>query len=158
MENVIILGTDVLDLQPDLYSQANLNHILEGKQPGGQLTTSEVENFPGFPAGVDGFELMNNLRKQATKFGARVENAFIDRVDFSGENKVLYSGEKSYEAKVIIIATGAAPRLLNVPGEKEMYGGKGVTMCYLRWSFLSRHGCGVIGGDSAVKKLFFLLL
>ena len=78
-----------------------------------------MENFPGFPAGVDGFELMNNLRKQATKFGARVENAFIDRVDFSGENKILYSGEKSYEAKVIIIATGAAPVYSMFPAKRK---------------------------------------
>jgi thioredoxin reductase (NADPH) len=117
MENVIILGTGCAGFTAAIYTaRANLSPlILEGKQPGGQLTTtSEVENFPGFPQGVDGYELMDNLRKQATKFGARVENAYIDRVDFSEDRKVLYSGEKSYEAKVIIIATGAAPRLLGV--------------------------------------------
>ena len=161
MENVIILGTGCAGFTAGIYTaRANLNPlILEGKQPGGQLTTtSEVENFPGFPAGVDGFELMNNLRKQATKFGARVENAFIDRVDFSGENKILYSGEKSYEAKVIIIATGAAPRLLNVPGEKEMYGGKGVTTCATCDGAFYRDMDVVVigGGDSACEEALFL--
>ena len=132
MENVIILGTGCAGFTAGIYTaRANLNPlILEGKQPGGQLTTtSEVENFPGFPKGVDGFELMDNLRKQALRFGARVENAFIDRVDFSGEVKVLHCGDKLFEAKVVIIATGAAPRLLGIPGEQEMYGGKGVTTC-----------------------------
>ena len=101
MENVIILGTGCWIHCRYLPACANLNPlILEGKQPGGQLTTtSEVENFPGFPQGVDGYDLMNNLRNQATKFGARVENAFIDRVEFSDDRKVLYSGKKSYEAK-----------------------------------------------------------
>ena len=85
MENVIILGTGCAGFTAGIYTaRANLNPlILERKQPGGQLTTtSEVENFWGFQR-VDGFELMDNLRKQALRFGARVENAFIDRVDFS---------------------------------------------------------------------------
>ena len=91
MENVIILGTGCAGFTAGIYTaRANLNPlILEGKQPGGQLTTtSEVENFPGFPKGVDGFELMDNLRKQALRFGARVENAFIDRVDFSHRSRL----------------------------------------------------------------------
>ena len=109
-------------------ARANLRPlILEGKQPGGQLTTtSEVENL--VPEGVDGFSLMDQLRKQATKFGARVEHAFIDRVDFSGEG-LLFTGDKKFEASAVIIATGAAPRLLGIPGEQEMYGGKGVATC-----------------------------
>ena len=99
--------------------------ILEGKQPGGQLTTtSEVENFPGFPEGIDGYSLMEHLRKQALKFGARVENAFVDRVALGESEKSLFAGEKIYQAKSIIIATGAAPRLLGVPGEKELFEGK----------------------------------
>ena len=84
----------MLDLQRASTQQEQILILSFLRKASGQLTTtSEVENFPGFPQGVDGFELMDNLRKQATKFGARVENAFIDRVDFS-ENKILYSGGK----------------------------------------------------------------
>ena len=161
MENVIILGTGCAGFTAGIYTaRANLNPlILEGKQPGGQLTTtSEVENFPGFPQGVDGYELMDNLRKQATKFGARVENAYIDRVEFSEGRKVLYSGENSYEAKVVIIATGAAPRLLGIPGEQEMYGGKGVTTCATCDGAFYRNMDVVVigGGDSACEEALFL--
>ena len=161
MENVIILGTGCAGFTAAIYTaRANLNPlILEGKQPGGQLTTtSEVENFPGFPQGVDGYELMDNLRKQATKFGARVENAFIDRVEFSEDRKILFSGDKEYEARVVIIATGAAPRLLGVPGEQEMYGGKGVTTCATCDGAFYRNMDVVVigGGDSACEEALFL--
>jgi thioredoxin reductase (NADPH) len=161
MENIIILGTGCAGFTAGIYTaRANLNPlILEGKQPGGQLTTtSEVENFPGFPQGVDGYSLMDQLRKQATRFGARVENAFIDKVDFSGDTKILFSGEKKFEAKAIIIATGAAPRLLGVPGEKEMYGGKGVTTCATCDGAFYREMDVVVagGGDSACEEALFL--
>ncbi|MEJ6524423.1 MAG: thioredoxin-disulfide reductase [Opitutales bacterium] len=161
MENIIILGTGCAGFTAGIYTaRANLNPlILEGKQPGGQLTTtSEVENFPGFPQGVDGYSLMDQLRKQATRFGARVENAFIDKVDFSGDTKILFSGEKKFEAKAIIIATGAAPRLLGVPGEKEMYGGKGVTTCATCDGAFYREMDVIVagGGDSACEEALFL--
>jgi thioredoxin reductase (NADPH) len=161
MENIIILGTGCAGFTAGIYTaRANLNPlILEGKQPGGQLTTtSEVENFPGFPEGVDGFSLMDQLRKQALKFGARVENAFIDRVDFSGKTKLLFSGERKLEAKAVIIATGAAPRLLGIPGEQEMYGGKGVTTCATCDGAFYRNMDVVVigGGDSACEEALFL--
>jgi len=161
MENIIILGTGCAGFTAGIYTaRANLNPlILEGKQPGGQLTTtSEVENFPGFPQGVDGYSLMDQLRKQATRFGARVENAFIDKVDLSGDTKILYSGEKKFEAKAIIIATGAAPRLLGVPGEQEMYGGKGVTTCATCDGAFYRNMDVIVagGGDSACEEALFL--
>ena len=120
MENVIILGTGCAGLTAAIYAaRANLNPlVLEGTQPGGQLTTtSEVENFPGFPEGVDGFMLTDNMRQQAAKFGTRFEHDRIDSVDFSGPVKKLISGSKTYEAKSVIIATGAAPKLLGIPGE-----------------------------------------
>ena len=161
MENIIILGTGCAGFTAGIYTaRANLNPlILEGRQPGGQLTTtSEVENFPGFPEGVDGYSLMDQLRKQATRFGARVENAFIDKVDFSGDKKILFSGNKKFESKAVIIATGAAPRLLGIPGEKEMYGGKGVTTCATCDGAFYRNMDVIVvgGGDSACEEALFL--
>ena len=161
MENIIILGTGCAGLTAGIYTaRANLNPlILEGKQPGGQLTTtSEVENFPGFPEGVDGYTLMDQLRKQATRFGAKIENSFIEKVDLNGEIKILIAGEKKFEARAVIIATGAAPRLLNIPGEKEMYGGKGVTTCATcDGAFFRDEEVLVIGGgDSACEEATFL--
>jgi thioredoxin reductase (NADPH) len=161
MENVIILGTGCAGFTAGIYTaRANLEPlILEGDLPGGQLTTtSEVENFPGFPEGIDGFMLMDNLRKQATRFGSRFESALIDRVDLSEERKILYAGEKSFEARTVIIATGAAPRLLGIPGEKEMYGGKGVTTCATCDGAFYRDMEVVVvgGGDSACEESLFL--
>ena len=161
MENIIILGTGCAGFTAGIYAaRANLKPlILEGDQPGGQLTTtSEVENFPGFPEGVDGFMLMDSLRKQAIRFDARVESAYVDRVEFSEDRKVLHVGEKQYETKAVIIATGAAPRLLGVPGEKKMFGGKGVTTCATCDGAFYRDMDVVVvgGGDSACEEALFL--
>ena len=161
MENVIILGTGCAGLTAAIYSaRANLNPlIIEGSLPGGQLTTtSEVENFPGFPEGIDGFELMDRLRKQAMRFGARTVNDIIDEVDLSGPVKILKSSTKTYECRVLIIATGASPRLLNIPGEKELFGGKGVTTCATCDGAFYRDMEVVVigGGDSACEEALFL--
>jgi thioredoxin reductase (NADPH) len=162
MENVIILGTGCAGLTAAIYAaRANLNPlVLEGTQPGGQLTTtSEVENFPGWPEGIDGFSLMEKLRQQATRFGARMESARIERVHFGEGSKTLYAeGGHSFEAKGVIIATGARPRLLDIPGEKELFGGKGVTTCATCDGAFYR-GMEVIvvgGGDSACEEALFL--
>src|SRR5688572_26306140 len=128
VESVVIVGTGAAGLTAAIYTaRASLNPlVLEGPLPGGQLTTtSEVENFPGFPAGVDGFQLMQNLREQATKFGARFEQALIGRVDFSAMPRKLFADGREVLAKAVIIATGASPRMTGIPGEKELYGGKG---------------------------------
>jgi thioredoxin reductase (NADPH) len=161
MENVIILGTGCAGLTAAIYTaRANLRPlVIEGGMPGGQLTTtSEVENFPGFPEGVDGFELMDRLRKQAARFGTRFESDLIERVDFSHAAKKLKSASKVREARAVIIATGASPRLLNVPGEKEMYGGKGVTTCATcDGAFYRGQDVAVAGGgDSACEEALFL--
>ncbi len=161
MENIIIIGTGCAGFTAGIYAaRANLNPlILEGKQPGGQLTTtSEVENFPGFPDGIDGFMLMDSLRKQALKFGARIQNSFVDSVVLEEEKKILKAGDKVIEAKAIIIATGAAPRLLGIPGEQEMYGGKGVTTCATCDGAFYRDMDVVVvgGGDSACEEALFL--
>jgi len=161
MENVIILGTGCAGLTAAIYTaRANLEPLLiEGGQPGGQLTTtSEVENFPGFPQGVDGFMLMQQVREQATRFGTRYTNDLIESVDFSGDVKVLKSSSQTYEAKSVIIATGASPRLLGVPGEQEMFGGKGVTTCATCDGAFYRDMDVVVvgGGDSACEEALFL--
>jgi thioredoxin reductase (NADPH) len=161
MENVIILGTGCAGLTAAIYTaRANLNPlIIEGSQPGGQLTTtSEVENFPGFPEGIDGFMLMQQVREQAKRFGTRFTNDIIESVDFSGDAKVLNSSNNTYEASTVIIATGASPRLLGVPGEKEMFGGKGVTTCATCDGAFYRDMDVVVvgGGDSACEEALFL--
>lgn len=161
MEDVIILGTGCAGLTAAIYTgRAQLNPlVLEGTQPGGQLTTtSEVENFPGFPEGIDGFTMMDNLRKQAARFGARYEHAKVERVELIEGGKRLVCGDKSYEAKVVIIATGARPRLLGIPGENEMFGGKGVTTCATCDGAFYRDMEVVVvgGGDSACEEALFL--
>ena len=161
MENLIIIGTGCAGFTAAIYAaRANLNPlILEGKQPGGQLTTtSEVENFPGFPEGVDGFMLMDNLRKQALKFGAKIQNSYVDSVEFNADKKILKMGDQTLETKSVIIATGAAPRLLGIPGEQEMYGGKGVTTCATCDGAFYRDMDVVVigGGDSACEEALFL--
>lgn len=163
MEDVIILGTGCAGLTSAIYTgRANLNPlVLEGTQPGGQLTTtSEVENFPGWPEGIDGFQLMDNLRKQAERFGTRTEYARVIKVDFSDPKvKKLYTDDdRELTAKSVIIATGASPRLLDIPGEKEMYGGKGVTTCATCDGAFYRNMDVIVvgGGDSACEEALFL--
>jgi len=161
MENVIILGTGCAGLTAAIYTgRAQLEPlVLEGSQPGGQLTTtSEVENFPGFPEGIDGFTMMDQLRKQAARFGARYEHAKVDKLEVVDGVKKLTAGDKTFEAKSVIVATGARPRLLGIPGEREMYGGKGVTTCATCDGAFYRDMEVVVigGGDSACEEALFL--
>lgn len=161
IENVVIVGTGCAGLTAAIYTaRAGLAPlVLEGPLPGGQLTTtSEVENFPGFPSGVDGFQLMQNLREQATKFGTRFEQALVDRVDFSAMPRKLFAGDRVISAKAVIIATGASPRMTGIPGEQELYGGKGVTTCATcDGAFYKKMDVAVIGGgDSAAEEALFL--
>lgn len=161
IENVVVIGTGCAGLTAAIYTaRANLNPlIIEGTQPGGQLTTtSEVENFPGFPEGVDGFMLMDNLRKQATRFGTRFEQARVDSVDFTSTPRKLVCGDRTILAKTVIIATGASPRMTGIPGEKELFGGKGVTTCATcDGAFYRNMEVAVIGGgDSAAEEALFL--
>jgi thioredoxin reductase (NADPH) len=161
VENIVIVGTGCAGLTAAIYTgRANLNPlVLEGSQPGGQLTTtSEVENFPGFPGGVDGFQLMENLRQQATKFGTRFEHALVESVDFTATPFRLVSAERTVLAKSVIIATGASPRLTGMPGERELFGGKGVATCATcDGAFYRGMDVAVIGGgDSACEEALFL--
>ena len=161
VENVVIIGTGCAGLTAAVYAaRANLAPLLlEGTMPGGQLTTtSEVENFPGFPEGVDGFQLMDNLRKQAAKFGARFEQALVQSVDFTLTPRRLVCADRTILAKTVIIATGASPRMTGIPGERELYGGKGVTTCATcDGAFYRKMEVAVIGGgDSAAEEALFL--
>ena len=161
VEHVVIVGTGCAGLTAAVYTaRANLTPlVLEGVMPGGQLTTtSEVENFPGFPEGIDGFMLMDNLRKQATKFGTRFRSAVVESVDFSRSPHILRTSDGEIRARAVIIATGASPRLTGVPGEKELYGGKGVTTCATCDGAFYRNMdvCVIGGGDSACEEALFL--
>lgn len=161
VENVVIVGTGCAGLTAAIYTgRANLNPlVLEGVQPGGQLTTtSEVENFPGFPDGIDGFELMDSLRKQAARFGTRYQHTVVESLDVNSDVRVLKTSDGEIRTKALIIATGAAPRLLAVPGEKELFGGKGVTTCATCDGAFYRDMEVVVigGGDSACEEALFL--
>ena len=161
IENVVIIGTGCAGLTAAVYSaRSNLSPlVLEGPLPGGQLTTtSEVENFPGFPEGVDGFHLMDSLRKQAARFGARFEQALVHSVDFASSPRKLVCADRTVLAKSVIIATGASPRMTGIPGERELYGGKGVTTCATcDGAFYRNADVAVIGGgDSAAEEALFL--
>ena len=161
VENVIIVGTGCAGLTAAVYAaRANLAPlVLEGALPGGQLTTtSEVENFPNFPEGVDGFQLMDSLRRQAARFGARFEQARVESVDFSARPLRLRTGEREILTQTVIIATGASPRLTGIPGEKELYGGKGVSVCATCDGAFYRHADVAVigGGDSACEEALFL--
>lgn len=161
VENVVIVGTGCAGLTAAIYTgRANLSPlVIEGTLPGGQLTTtSEVENFPGFPEGIDGFQLMQNLRKQAEKFGTRYESGTVTGLDTSAWPYTLKLADREIKARTVIISTGASPRMTGIPGEKELYGGKGVTTCATcDGAFYRKMDVAVIGGgDSAAEEALFL--
>ena len=161
MENVIIIGTGCAGWTAAIYSaRANLNPlVLAGDQIGGQLTTTtEVENYPGFPDGIMGPELMMNMQKQAEKFGTRMEYVAATKVIPQDDKTfVIEAGTKKYETRTIIIATGASPRHLGLPNEKELIG-HGLTSCATcDGAFYPDVPVAVVGGgDSACEEASFL--
>ncbi len=160
MENVIILGSGPAGLTAAIYAaRAQLKPlVLTGDEPGGQVTlTSEIENYPGFPDGIGGMEMYDLFRKQAEKFGARIEMDTVESVSLTSKPIVLKGRAATYETKVLIIATGSAPRKLNVPGERE-FTGRGVSYCATcdGFFFQNQHVAVIGGGDSALDEGLFL--
>ena len=162
MEQVLIIGTGCAGYTAAIYTaRANLSPLLlSGTQPGGQLTTTtEVENFPGFPEGVMGPELMMKMQSQAEKFGARIEWATVERVERlpDGSFRVHTSGGPTHDARTVIVATGAAPRHLGLPNEQQLIG-HGLTSCATCDGAFYRDVpvCVIGGGDSACEEAGFL--
>ncbi len=162
MEKVVIIGSGCAGWTAALYTaRANLAPlVLTGKQPGGLLTTtSVVENYPGFPEGVDGYELMTRMQKQAERFGARASFGVVEKADFSKRPFTLTVDGERVEAQTVIIATGASHRHLGVPGE-DLLETKGVTYCATCDGalpiFRNQPLAVVGGGDSACEEALYL--
>jgi len=160
VENVIIIGSGPAGLTAALYAaRANLEPLVfTGNEIGGQVSiTNEVENYPGFPEGLTGPELVEKFQKQAERFGARVEYAEVTEVDFDDQPFRVRSYDNEYEAKAIIVATGASARKLGVPGEVN-FTGRGVSYCATCDGFFFRGKDVVVvgGGESALEEGVFL--
>ena len=160
VHDLIIVGSGPSGYTAALYAaRAELKPLVfEGYEYGGELmNTTEVENFPGFEDGIMGPDLMANMRAQAEKFGADLRQEMVESVDFSGDiKKVVVDGEV-FQARAVILATGAAPRHLGIPGEAELTG-RGVSTCATcdGFFFKDQHIAVVGGGDSAMEEATFL--
>jgi len=160
MEDLIIIGAGPAGLTSGLYSaRARLNAILfEKLMPGGQiLSTDSIENYPGFPDGLSGFELVDRMKRQAEKFGLIIRNSEITGLEFHPEKKIVFTSDETLETGALIISSGAAPRKLGVNGEEKLTG-KGVSYCATcDGPFYRDQEVAVVGGgDTAVEEALFL--
>lgn len=160
VHNLIIIGSGPAGYTAALYaargSLAPL--VLAGPEPGGQLTTTtDIENFPGFPEGIGGPKLVEDMKKQAERFGATVKFETVTRVDFTGKVKRVYVGDTEYQARAVIIATGARSRTLELPREHELWA-RGIHTCATCDGFFykGKNVAIVGGGDSAMEEANFL--
>ncbi|WP_123042816.1 thioredoxin-disulfide reductase [Cohnella candidum] len=161
MYKSIVIGTGPSGLTAAIYlARANLNPlVIEGPEPGGQLTTTtEVENFPGFPEGIMGPDLMANMRKQAERFGAEFRTGWVNSVDTSKRPFTLtLEGGETLQGETLIISTGASAKYLGIPNERDNVG-RGVSTCATCDGFFFRGKKIIVvgGGDSAMEEANFL--
>jgi thioredoxin reductase (NADPH) len=160
VQNVVIIGSGPAGLTAAIYAaRAELKPVvIAGHNPGGQLMqTTEVENFPGFPEGIMGPELMSHMMNQATHFGATIMQEVVTEVDFQNKPFTLKTDKNEYKAKTVIIAMGADANWLNLPNEQRLRG-KGVTACATCDGFFFRDKEVIVagGGDSAMEEATFL--
>jgi thioredoxin reductase (NADPH) len=160
IHDVVIIGSGPAGYTAAIYAaRANLEPLMiVGPQPGGQLTiTTEVENYPGFPEGIQGPELMQHFRDQAARFGTKIVEASVESVDFSKPPFVLRTDQGEHLAKTVIVSTGASARLLGIPSEQKFFG-FGVSACATcdGFFFKGRRVMVVGGGDTALEEANFL--